>query len=460
MSRGRSLLENLPKTMRAAIVLACIAGLLAPSLAAGTRRRRAGHRSHPAPRRKGPAQRPHPRRHAKRAARNPSRGSRGSVDEHVHLRRGDTLGTILTARGLSVTEASPWLTAAADVFDLKALHPHRGLTLRFDRATRALEAVRYEIDDRTLLVLEDTPDGIAARREELPYFIEVKGVAGRIGRGLREDAVEAGVPEPVVTQLADVFGWEVDVENGLRPGDEFRVLYENLWQAGLGRAGTGKVLGAQIMADGKPTTAVYFEDHDGRGAYYRPSGDALSRSILRYPLEFTEITSEFSLLRRHPILHVDRPHLGVDLAAPRGTPVRAVASGHVSYSGWVHGLGRCVRIDHAEALTSAYGHLARIASGVKIGASVEQGQVIGYVGASGLATGPHLHYALERGGEYVDPMRLSASAESSVPPAERRAFDRVQSEVTRQLVALPATARLTTVSVSTAAYPSAAYRSE
>jgi murein DD-endopeptidase MepM/ murein hydrolase activator NlpD len=375
-------------------------------------------------------------------------GTRGATEEHVHVRRGDTLHRLLTSRGLSPREAEPWLTAAASVYDPRSLRPRRGLTFRFDRATRELETVHYEIDERSLLVLERAPDGtIQAQRTKLPYFTEVKGVAGPIERGLREDATDWGIPPQVVSELAEIFGWEMDLENDLRPGDQFRILYENTWQAGQTRAEPGKVLGAEIATQGRSLTAVFFEDPDGKGGYYRPSGEAVSRTFLRYPVEFTEITSDFSLHRRHPILRIRRPHLGVDFAAPAGTPVRAVASGTVTESGWVNQLGRCVRIDHSGALASSYGHLARIAPGITAGKVVERGQVIGYVGSTGLATGPHLHFALDRDGQYVDPLQVTAASDTVVPDAHRRAFERVQTAVTRQLAALPMAGNPTTVSL-------------
>src|SRR5439155_681601 len=140
------------------------------------------------------------------------------------------------------------------------------------------------------------------------------------------------------------------------------------------------------------------------------------------PLEFTEITSEFSPLREHPILRCPRPHLGVDFAAPPGRPVRAVASGTVVEAGWVHQLGRSVRVEHSGGLRSVYGHLRRIADGVREGMPVERGQVIGYVGSSGLSTGPHLHFALDRGGEYVDPLQLTAAPGPRLPESARRLF--------------------------------------
>jgi murein DD-endopeptidase MepM/ murein hydrolase activator NlpD len=374
-------------------------------------------------------------------------GSRGVAEEHVHVRRGDTLDRLLAARGVGAREARPWIDAAAGVFDLRHLRPRQGLTLLFDRATRRLEAIHYEMDDRSLLVLEASAGGIRARCATLPYFIEVKGAAGRIEHGLRDDATARGVPAPVVSELADIFGWDLDLETGLRPGDEFRVLYENAWQAGAAVPEAGNVLGAEIVAGGKPMTAIFFEDADGNGGYYAPSGEPLSREFLRYPVDFIEITSEFSPLRRHPILALSRPHRGVDLAAPAGTPVRAVASGMVEEAGPARELGRCVRIQHAGDLASTYGHLSRIAPGVRQGAAVTRGQVIGYVGSTGLSTGPHLHFSLERAGEYVDPLRFAGGSVSRVPDAAHRLFDRVRTAVTRQLTALQRTSRPQTVSL-------------
>ena len=429
-------------TPRKLAALACAMALFEPALGgAGTHRR---------PARKGQHHPERPARRARPTARD--HGTRGIAEEHVHVRRGDTLESLLAAHGVGVGEARSWIAAATAVYDLRRLAPRRGLTFRFDRATHALEAIRYAMDERSLLVLERTAGGIHAERAPLPYFTEVRGVAGRIDRGLREDATGAGVPPRVVSELADVFGWEVDLASDLHPGDEFGVLYENTRQAGDAAAEPGKVIGAEINARGWELTAVFFEDDDGHGAYYRPSGEPLSREFLRYPLEFTEITSEFSPLRDHPILRCPRPHLGVDFAAPPGTPVRAVASGTVVEAGWVHQLGRSVRVEHSGGLRSVYGHLRRIADGVREGMPVERGQVIGYVGSSGLSTGPHLHFALDRGGEYVDPLQLTAAPGPRLPESARRLFDRVQKAVTRQLATLPRGGSPLTVSLSTPAY--------
>jgi murein DD-endopeptidase MepM/ murein hydrolase activator NlpD len=444
-------------------VVACAVSLLSPAVVLAAKQRRSSR----APARKSTVHKPKARPSAKRAPRKVAprakrrtvqpapatalrHGSRGTSDEHVHLRRGDTLETILAARGVGMSEARPWLKAASALYDLRRIQPRRGLTLRFDRATRQLEGIRYEMDDRSLLVLERTEDGIQARRPGLPYFTEVKGIAGRIDRGLREDAAQAGVPPSIVSEMADIFGWEIDVANDLRPGDEFRILYENIWLTGEPHPQPGRVLGAEVVAESKPYMAVYFEDPEGRGGYYDPAGEALTRELLRYPVEFTEITSEFSLLRRHPLLRRRRPHLGVDFAAPVGTPVRAVAPGTVLFSGWGGQLGRQVRIAHPGNLDSTYGHLNAIAPGIQEGARVERGQVIGYVGATGLATGPHLHFALSRGDEFIDPLTVDAAPSPGVPELARRAFDRARRAVTRRLAALPELVRPVTVSLSDA----------
>src|SRR5262249_6823323 len=300
-------------------------------------------------------------------------GSEGDVDEHVHVRRGDTLDHILPLKGSRPSEAYPWLRAAQSVYDLRLVKPKRGFTLHFDRATRQLESVRYEIDGSSLLTLERRPDGtVVGRREALPYFVELKGVAGRIEHGLKPDALEAGVPPEVSSELVDIFGWDLDVGANLHPGDEFRIIYENMWETGKAVPSPGKILGAQVVTNGTTLTAVLFENEDGSGGYYTPEGQALSRDFLRYPLEFRSISSEFSMARYHPILHRWRPHRGVDLAAPRGTPVRAVADGWVKEADWMGGLGRAVQLEHMGDRITTYGHLSEIAPGIEEGATVER----------------------------------------------------------------------------------------
>lgn len=373
-----------------------------------------------------------------RAPEPPRVGSRGVIDEHIHVRRGDSVERLLYMRGMGASEAREWLGAADDVYDMRQIRPRHGLTLRFDRATRTLDSIRYEIDDSSLMVLEREDDGtVEARVEALPYVREVQGIAGRISQGLRDDAIEAGVPASVAASMAEVFGWDVEIER-LEPGDEFRVIYENIWEVGRQTPLTGQILGAEIVTRGRTHSAVLFEDDDG-SAYYAPNGESLARTFLRYPVEFTEISSEFSWERFHPVLHRTRPHLGVDLAAPSGTPVRAAAAGSVFEAGRSGGLGIAVRISHGDGVSTTYGHLSEIAPGIAEGRPVERGQVIGWVGSTGLATGPHLHYEVALDGEQLDPMRIRLARDAAVPAHLRRSFDRVRGTVTQHLAALPET---------------------
>jgi murein DD-endopeptidase MepM/ murein hydrolase activator NlpD len=462
VSKSRNLVGKL-------LALACMGVLLAPTVLHAKTTKRGARPSKRAPKvvrgsDQSPTKTPSVRaakssrsakwsRHATRLARarqhRSRRGGRGAVDEHIHVRKGDTLENILAARGVGITEAREWLSATANVFDLTKIRPRHGLTIRFDRETRALESIRYELDQRYLLVAEQAGDGITARLEDLPYFVEVKGIAGQIEHCLRDDTVAAGVPAQIAAEIADIFGWDVDVESGLKRGDEFRVIYENIWQVGLTAPQAGKVLAAELMVGGRRQTAVLFEDEDGNGGYYSPSGEAVSRSFLRYPVEFTEISSGFSLERFHPIRREWRPHYGVDLAAPSGTPVRAAANGVVSESGWESGLGRTVRIDHTGGVASTYGHLSAFAPAVVPGASIERGQVIGYVGSTGLSTGPHLHYELTREGVHVDPLEFTCDREPSITLTLARQFERARREVVRQLASIPGTMQPTSLSFQT-----------
>jgi len=374
-------------------------------------------------------------------------------DEHVHVRRGDTLDRLLALKGVGPAEAAQWLYAARGVYDLRQVKPKRGFSLRFDRGTGQLQSVRYEIDDRTLLTLQRRADGtVGAWREALPYFTAVKAVAGRIDQGLKYDTAALGVPSQIASELVDIFGWDLDVGADLAPGDEFRIIYESTWEAGKGAPLGGKILGAQIVSRGQNVTAVLFEREDGTGGYYRPDGRALSRAFLRYPVEFRAITSEFSGSRYHPILHRWRPHRGVDLAAPRGTPVRAAADGWVAQAETMRGFGRMVRLEHSGGRATTYGHLNEIAASVQPGTQVERGQVIGYVGSTGHATGPHLHYEVEEGGVNLDPLQFNSELEVSVDPPARRAFEKVRTVVTSQLARLPISDRPSAVSLSAASF--------
>jgi len=238
--------------------------------------------------------------------------------------------------------------------------------------------------------------------------LEWKGGAGRIDESLYSAATMAGVPDRIISELVDIFGAQIDFFSDLQPGDTFKVIYEE-YERDRSPVDVGDVLAAEIVNAGKRFTAFYFDDQDGRRGYRDSQGKAVGGNFLRYPLEFTRISSVFTQARFHPILKVRRPHLGVDFAAPVGTPVRAVAPGKVLRAGYGSDVGYHVKIEHRRPFATSYSHLRRIAAGITPGTAVQVGQVIGFVGSTGWSTGPHLHYALYRGRRYINPLSVNNS---------------------------------------------------
>ena len=358
------------------------------------------------------------------------------------VRTGDTLGGILRRVGISASEVTRWSETTRRHVSLGRLQPGRRFTFLVPSGTDRLAGLQYELTPESTLVMREAGDDITAQVERLPRMVDVRAVNGTIESSLYAAATRRGVPDSVISAMVDVFGWEIDFSTDLQAGDTFRVVYEEQHDVD-GKIQGGRVLAAEIVVGSKRWAAVYFEADDDGGGYYTPEGRSFGRSFLRYPLEFTRITSQFTSSRFHPLLGVNRPHLGVDFAAPMGTPVRAIASGRVEYAGWKGGSGRHIKIDHDEGIESCYSHLQAIASGVRVGSRIQVGQMIGRVGASGLATGPHLHFAMWRNGIYVNPMTAKLTVASPPLPARyMREFSRVSEAAMRQLASAPSDLRV------------------
>jgi murein DD-endopeptidase MepM/ murein hydrolase activator NlpD len=223
--------------------------------------------------------------------------------------------------------------------------------------------------------------------------------------------------------MAELLGWDVNLSSDLEPHAAFRVVYEELTRPGTSETVPGRLLAVDLVNHGERHEGFYFAMPDGKAAgYYDRLGRGIGRSFLRFPVAFTRVTSDFNTARFHPILKRTVPHYGVDFAAPVGTPVEAVADGRVLKAGWYGGNGRFVKIQHDETYETSYSHLSRISDVVREGGIVKKGQIIGYVGATGLATGPHLHFALYREGKYVDPMKANLPRSQSLSGKELAAF--------------------------------------
>ena len=337
---------------------------------------------------------------------------------HV-VSRGETLGAIMARYGVGPGEVNRWWRAARPTRDLSKLAVGHEIELSFTAENR-LVSLGYVIDDDERLIVErDRQEGsFRTRVVEQNVFVTPVGARGRVETTFYEAARQSGIPAAVISEMVDVLSVRLDFGSRVRPGDRFRVLYEGR-QDDLGRhLAPGRILAAEYHGAHQSVSVFLYEGDSGHTTYVDGNGRRLDDSFLRYPLEFVKITSTFSHSRFHPILKRRKPHLGVDFAAPTGTPVRAIGAGTVHWSAWKGAFGRHVEVDHGGKMISAYSHLSRIHPSVKKGGDVQRGQVIGWVGRSGRATGPHLHFAVFENGRYVNPLktRRSAPAVAKVDP--------------------------------------------
>jgi murein DD-endopeptidase MepM/ murein hydrolase activator NlpD len=357
---------------------------------------------------------------------------------------GRTLGTMLSAFELREPDRQAIVAAIQRVFDVRRLRVGQPFKLDrlFDGRVRSFE---YEIDgDRRLRVEADPAAGYAATVEPIAKEVAIDAVEGQISKdtpSLTQALDAAGEGIDLALQMADVFSGELDFSSELQPGDSFRLVVERQTREGT-FVGYGAILAAEFVASGRPLRAFRYATAGARAAYYDDEGRSLKRFFLKSPLKFEpRITSRFSRLRRHPILGYNRAHNGVDYSAPTGAPVVSVAPGTVTLAGWTSGGGRTVRVRHSNGYESEYLHLSALE--VRAGERVAQGDLVGRVGATGLATGPHLHYGLRRHGSYVNPVveHQNMPPGEPVPAAELAAYIAVRA----RLVSLfqPGAVRLT-----------------
>jgi murein DD-endopeptidase MepM/ murein hydrolase activator NlpD len=280
-----------------------------------------------------------------------------------------------------------------------------------------------------------------AARRDVPVERKVVLVAGTVAGSLFESMEVLGEQAQLVLDFAGIFAWDFDFTSDSQPGDRFRMLVEKVY-AGDQFVKYDRILVAEYESERKVHTGIYFKDREG-GGYYTPAGESLRRAFLKSPLEFTRISSTFTRARRHPILGGVRPHLAVDYAAPTGTPIWAVADGRVEFAGYKGGNGNTVVIRHRANFKTMYNHLSRFGKGIRRGAAVKQRQAIGYVGTTGLSTGPHLDYRVIKDGRFVNPLKETFLPGKPISPSARPAFlearDSLLAELRTALAARPGT---------------------
>ncbi len=311
---------------------------------------------------------------------------------------------VLAGLGIDGATAAHLAASAQSVFDLR--HLRAGNRLEVGRSVFGeFREVRYRIDTDRVLSIAPQGNDFHSEIQTIPSETESAGVAGEIHGSLFEAVVDAGEKPELAMRLADIFGWDLDFYTDPRPGDTFRAVVEKKRLSNGEFAAYGRILAAEYVNNGRAYRAVLFHDPAGHPAYYTPEGKSMKKAFLHSPLKFAApITSHFSLHRFHPILKEYRPHLGIDYGAPMGTPVQTIGDGRVIFAALKGGSGNLVEIQHANGYTTYYMHLSRIL--VRPGERVEQGQRIGLVGMTGLATGPHLDFRIQRGGQFLNFERL------------------------------------------------------
>jgi murein DD-endopeptidase MepM/ murein hydrolase activator NlpD len=327
----------------------------------------------------------------------------GPAAIEVVVGRNDTLDRIFRRLELSIADLASLRSLPSVRAQLDRLYP--GETLRFLMRGAELVGLERRLSDSATLHVQRSDSGFAAAVIEQPLERRVRTVHALIDSSLFEAAAAAALKDSTALALADIFRYDIDFVLDVQPGDEFTVTYEQILRDGE-YLKDGTVLAARFVSNGHEYTAVRYVAPDGLARYFTPDGRSLQKAFLRAPLAFTRVSSRFNTRRFHPILNRIRAHTGVDYAAPTGTPVRAAGDGHVIFKGRKGGYGNVVELAHTGGVTTVYGHLSRFAQGLRLGQHVAQGTLIAYVGMTGLATGPHLHYEYRVNGVFRNPQTV------------------------------------------------------
>jgi murein DD-endopeptidase MepM/ murein hydrolase activator NlpD len=360
-----------------------------------------------------------------------------AITVSLTLERSESVAKVLGDAGLEPAEAQRWAMLFQGAIATRLFSRGHYLSLYKDPDTGDLRGFRYNIDDR-IAVTEDTYGNGVIRtfREPIRYVVQPVAISFRLKNDFWHEAQRNGLPKPITATLEYAFKDRHPLGQ-LPRGANIRLIYqERVSRDGSARLVTG-LEAAQIHFGDETLSAFAFRDGNGQAHLYDANGDALGPQALRFPLNFLYISSGFTFHRYHPLLHAYRPHVGVDLVAHYGTPVAAVADGRVESAGWSGELGRCIRIRHDGAVVSIYGHLSEISPGIEEGATVREGEIIGRVGSTGLSTGAHLHYGIEKHGRYVNPLTETLGVHRHVSPAMRQLFERFKQNYLAVLDRMP-----------------------
>jgi len=345
------------------------------------------------------------------------------------VRSGDSLELLFRRNDLSLADLAA-MTALSDAREhLRLLRP--GDTIEISHESGEILSLEKELDEISLLHVTRGETGFQAGIYERAVDIRSSGGHGSIQSSLFEAGMAAEISDSVTMNMAGIFQWDIDFIQDVRVGDEFTVIYEELWRDGV-KLRDGEIVAAEFINQGTPYRAARYIDSAGNSNYFTPEGRSVRKAFIRAPVHFTRVSSSFNLNRRHPVLNTIRAHRGVDYAAPSGTPVNAAGDGKVIFRGVQNGYGNTVILQHGGNITTLYAHLSRFAN-PRVGSRVTQGQTIAYVGQSGLATGPHLHYEYRVSGVHRNPRTVALPPADPIPAEQWDDFSAAASPLWRQL---------------------------
>jgi len=339
----------------------------------------------------------------------------GQVQKHTNL------SDVLTSYNLSPDLIQQLVAVTGPIYNITSLIVGNRFELE-KLPDGTLKTFTYVVDADQCVRVTLTREGYKAEMRPVDYDSKTELIAGSITTSLFRSLEELKEGDQLALELAEIFSYDIDFHSEIRPSASFKLAVEKLYRDGE-FVKYGRILAAEFNNRGKEYTAYYFKNSDGRGEYYDAQGRALRRELLKSPIKFSRISSTFSRNRFHPLLKTFHPHMAVDYSAAIGTPVYAAGNGRVQFANWKSGFGKFIEISHSGDLNTMYGHLSRFASGIRPGVTVKQGQVIGYVGMTGMATGPHLDYRIARHGHLINPLSLKFQPSAPLKPEYHKSFE-------------------------------------
>jgi murein DD-endopeptidase MepM/ murein hydrolase activator NlpD len=362
---------------------------------------------------------------------------------NFRIANGDTLAQLFSDRNLNPADLAAIMGTGHGTERLKRIIPGDVIRVQYT-ADAHIQSLRMQYDEGHMLdVTRDASGAFSASVSEIPITVTSAYAHGVIENSLFDASARAGLSDGTTMSLIQLFAWDVDFAHDIQNGDSFTVLYQKIQRAGHATV-DGPILAAEFKTGGHDYKIVRFTDPSGATGYYTPDGKSIRKALMRAPVSYSRISSGFSLHRKHPILGYTRAHQGVDYAAPTGTPIHAAGDGRVVFVGLKGGYGKCMIIDHGGGYATLYGHMSRFKKGMHAGMHVTQEQVIGYVGMTGLATGPHLHFEVHVNGVPHNPRTVTLPNVAPVTTQYLADFDQSSKGLLAQLIdssgATPATA--------------------